>query len=395
MDYRFDFENEDYDSFLKFIKKAGLTLNCPVIHIAGSNGKSSTANILAHIYKEAGYHVGLFLNRFVSHPCEMIAIDGNKMDSADFSKIEAEFAKLFDKFDLSAFQRAFAIALSYFAKQKLDICIVETGLGGSSDATTIHYPNLALAIISTISLEHTSLLGTTLSQIGIEKCGILMEKVPVLFAKLDETCKPVMVEHALSLSCPIHDVDEAHHVHFELDGFHFDYGGMHDLVLKSKAQYDIENAALALEAVAILQHQFKVSEEAIRKGLKGASLPGHFEIRNNIIFDVAENPNAIEALVKSLRVLGGNKPIHAIFASLRGHNIAVNLPLLDNYVNSITLTTFDDDRARNEDDYALFAPDYEAAPTYQEALEKILEANPDSWVLVTGSEAFVYSCMKE
>lgn len=394
MEMRFDFASEDYDSYLKAIKKSGLGCSCPVIHIAGSNGKSSTANLLSAIYEASGRKVGLFLNHFVSHPREMIQINHEMIALEEYEKIEKNLSKISDKFDLSSFQRIFMIALSYFESAKLDLCVIETGLGGSLDATHIHYPKLALCLITNVSLEHTELLGTTLSQIGNEKCGIFQERVPVLFGPLDDSCKPTMVDLALSLDCPIHNVDEPHFVQLKEDGFHFDYGGKHDLRLDSFAHYDLSNACLALEAVAALENAFPVEEEAIRKGLAIKPLPGHFQRIDNILFDCAENPAAMTALMRSLAIFRA-KQVDVIFASSREQNIAVELPLIDNYVHSITLTTFEGSDARVEDDYFLFAPDYLSSPSYEDAKKTLLEAEPNALLVVTGNMEFVFDCLKK
>lgn len=390
----FDFANEDYGRYLQLIDKSKFGLNIPVIHIAGSNGKSSVASVLASIYESAGYSVGLFLNTYVSDPSEMIQINGSPIPQDEYDAIYQRSAKLFEKYGASEFQKNFGIALAYFQSKPLNICIIETGLGGAEDATNIIYPKLALSILTNVSLEHTDLLGTTLSQIADVKTAIFAEGVPVLLGKLDDTCKDTVVDYALSLHCPIHHVDEAHHIEHREDGFHFDYGGMHDLVLARHAQYDIYNARIALEAISILREAFPVSEDALHRGLKAKLLPGHFDLRGNILFDGAENPCAMQELMKSLSIFAG-RHIHAIFASAQGQNIAVELPMIDNYVDSITLTTWDEEDARTEDDYFLYAPDYESSPSFMEAKKKIEENDPDALILVTGNLRFVYACMKE
>lgn len=390
----FDFENEDYDAFVKFVKKAGLGLNAPVIHIAGSNGKSSTAHLLSSVYEKAGYRVGLFLNQYFSSPREMISINHEPIKSVDYKKIEAGFSKLFEKFDCSAFQRVFAIALSYFASNKLDLLIIETGLGGALDATNIRYEDKALSIITNISLEHTDLLGTTLSQIANEKSGIFQDRVPVLLGKIDENCKETIVANALALSCPISNVDDPHNVSLK-HGATFDYETHIGVELSSRALYQVPNACLVIEAVYTLSHRFNVSEEALREGLKAADLPGHFELSNGILFDVAENPFAMYGLASSVGVYAPGDMAHVIFASLKGQNIAVELPFIDNYVNSITITTFDDERARTEDDYFLYAPDYEYAPSFLEAVKDLQSRFPGELIIVTGSAEFVFDCLSK
>lgn len=392
----FDFASEDYDSYLKFIKKAGLSLNAPVIHIAGSNGKSSTANMLAAIYEKAGYQVGLFLNTYFADPTEMIQINHTPIEKGEFNQIEAGFAKLFDKFDCSPFQRVFAIALEYFSKKKLDLVVIETGLGGAMDATNLPYPNKILSIITNISLEHTELLGTTLSQIAYEKSGIFQDRVPVLLGAVGENCKETLVEAALSAHCQIFNVDKPYNVRFDGESFCFDYGTLLQVKMKSNAAYDVSNACLAIEATINLSNHFRVDEQTIRDALAALDhLPGHFQLVDGVLFDGAENPFATEGLAHSIGAINPMGKAHVIFASLKGQNIAVELPLIDNYVDTITITTFDDERARVEEDYFLFAPDYESAPSFFDALKDLQTRFPGELIVVTGSMEFVYACLKE
>ncbi len=392
----FDFQAEDYDSYQKFIKKAGLSLDAPVIHIAGSNGKSSTANMIAAIYEKAGYQVGLFLNTYFVNPSEMIQINHVPMEMAEFQQIEAGFAKLFEKYDISNFQKAFAIALSYFAKKKLDLVVIETGLGGAFDATNLPYPNKLLSIITNISLEHTELLGTTLSQIAYEKSGIFQDGTPVLLGSVGDNCKETLVENALSSHCQIHEIGRPYNVFFDGQSFVFDYGTMLQIKMKSNAAYDVANACLAIEATICLAHQLNAGESIIREALASLDhLPGHFQLVDGILFDGAENPFAMEGLARSIGAINPNGTVHVIFASLKGQNIAVELPLIDNYVDTITITTFDDERARVEDDYFLFAPDYESAPTFFDAVKNLQTRFPGELIVVTGCMEFVYACLKE
>lgn len=392
--YEFDFEHEDHDAFLKFLKKEKLGLSVPVVHIAGSNGKSSTANLLAGIYEHAGYNVGLFLNTYFSSPREMIKVNHKDIDEASFSKIELQFAKIFEKFGLSGFQRVFAIALAYFSSLHLDLAIIETGLGGAYDATNILYDDKVLSIITNISLEHTDLLGTTLSQIANEKSGIFADRVPVLLGQVDESCKPTLVDAALGLSCEISSVDDPHNVALK-ECASFDYGTYLNVELSTKALYMIPNACIAIEATFALRNNFRVKEEDIREGLKTPNLPGRFELIDGVLFDGAENPFAMQGFAKSIFAYAVSGNAHAIFASERGQNIAVELPLIDNYVETVTITTFDNPLARVEDDYFLFAPDYESAPSFMYALAQLQSRFPGELIVVTGSLDFVFSAMKE
>ena len=395
MELHFDFANEDYESYLSFVRKEKISLSCPVVHIAGSNGKSSVAQLLFSLYLASGYKVGLFLNTYYSSAEEMILINGKPVETARVEAKMKEYAKPFDKFGLSDFQKIFVIACCLFGEEKLDLAIIETGMGGAMDATNIPYKDKALSIITNISLEHTEILGTTLSQIAYEKAGILVEGVPVLFGELDESCKETLIDASLTSSCPIHNADQAHNIAFDGSGFHFIYGGREDLYLPRLSQFDVKNASVALEAVSLLKERFPFKEETINQALAIKPLRGHMEAHGDILFDGAENAYAMNGLALTLPAFAAGKKVHVIFASKRGQNIAVELPLIDNHTDGITLTTFEGEDVRNEDDYFLYAPDYEYIPSFKEALASLNERFPEDKILVTGCLEFVYACLKE
>ena len=154
---RDDYQRENFDDFLK---KVGFKYSIPSIHIAGSNGKGSTANYLANIYRCHGLKVGLFTSPYLNNVNEMISINGEDIKNDVFESFIKDNEKLFNKYSLSPFEIQTFIALSYFEKEKCDIAIIECGMGGEIDATNIFKP--IAAIITSISLEHTAFLGRSL-----------------------------------------------------------------------------------------------------------------------------------------------------------------------------------------------------------------------------------------
>ena len=172
------YEREEFDNFLK---KEKFVFNVPSIHIAGSNGKGSTAYYLSYIYTLNGYKTALFTSPYYQSPVEMIKINNQNIPEEKFEKYLNEYKKLFDKYDLSEFEIEAFIALKYFQDEKCDIAIIECGMGGEYDATNIFTP--ILSIITSISLEHTNALGRSLSEIALHKAGIIKEEAPVLIDK--------------------------------------------------------------------------------------------------------------------------------------------------------------------------------------------------------------------
>ena len=178
---RGDYQRENFDDFLK---KVSFSYKIPSIHIAGSNGKGTTANYLANIYRAHGLNVGLFTSPFLDNVNEMISINGQNITDEEIISFIKENEKLFNKYSLSAFEIQTFIALSYFNKKGVDLAIVECGMGGEIDATNIFNP--ILSVITSISLEHTSFLGRSLCEIAYQKAGVIKDEIPVVTGILDD-----------------------------------------------------------------------------------------------------------------------------------------------------------------------------------------------------------------
>ena len=377
------------EAFDHYCAKRKLSLSCPVIHITGSNGKGSTAHYLESIYIKAGYKVAAFIKPAFYSVNETIRFQGEQISDEDLASLYKEHRKDIERFGLTSFEATVVLAYRYFNEKKPDIAIIEAGMGGVIDATNLEDLDTRLAIITTVSLEHTAYLGSTAPQIALHKAGIIKPEAPVLVGKRDDVCLNTIREEAKRFHCPVQVVGSYHFDHLVGGTFHFDYLAHKDVCLPTNAEYQIRNATLAIAAVDLLQEQFPVSEEALREGLNVAPLPGRLETLGRIVLDGAHNPEAIENLCRCLQSASKGRKIRALFASFRDKNIAVELPTLDNYVSGITLTTFDHPRARQEDDYFLYVEDHPFVANPKQALTALLENNPDDVILITGSLAFV------
>ena len=377
------------DHFDKYCKKEKLCLSIPTIHIAGSNGKGSTARFLEAIYLAQGYKVGAFIKPSFVCVNESIRLNGEEIDDQTLARLYKDESKAIAKYDLSAFEATVGIAYRYFEEKRPDIVIIEAGMGGGVDATNIDEMDTILSIITSISLEHTAYLGTTVSQIAYSKSGIIKEEKPILIGQLEDEAKNIVREYAEDMDAPFYEVDSFHFDQVLPDGYHFDYRPFKDLSVSTFSRYQLKNASIAIEATKILAETFPVSEEAVRKGLRCTLLPGRFEQVGNLIFDGAHNPEATKELVASLNRVRGGKRVHVLFASMRDKNIAVMLPELNRDFDHIILTTFDHPRARKEEDYFLYLGDYEFLSDPKKALEDLIHQFPDDLILITGSLAFV------
>ena len=384
---RDDYQRENFDDFLK---KVNFKYDVPSIHIAGSNGKGSTANYLANIYKEHGLKVGLFISPYLNEVNEMISINGNLINDDDFISAIKENEKLFNKYSLSPFEIQTYIALTYFEKNKCDIAIIECGMGGEIDATNIFNP--IAAVITSISLEHTSYLGRSLCEIAYQKAGIIKERVPVITGILQEEALNTVVEVSKeNLSQLFVAVDPANVVYDDY-GYNFAYLTYKNLRINSAASYSLKDACIAIETVKALLDTYPVTEEEITKGLMETFMPARMEIITKdplLIIDGSHNPEGVQNMVTSLPVIANGKDIHVLFACFKDKNIERMLAFLGEYSKDIILTTFPNRRSRVEEDYFLYLDDYSFNDDPLDALKQMRESYPEDAILVTGSLAFV------
>jgi|GEM_PF-530407 dihydrofolate synthase/folylpolyglutamate synthase len=379
------YERDEWDAF---VAKTKLRIAFPFIHITGSNGKGSTAHYLYEIYRAEGYKVALFSKPYFRQVNEMMEVNGKLITDEDFARIFTLREKEIKAGNLSSFEIETYIALAYFNEQKPDLAIIECGMGGATDSTNLAEAIPVLSIITTVSLEHTSFLGRTVSEIARNKAGIIKAKAPILVGKLEDSASDVIKDIARKRESPFFPVDDFHNERYEAPYYHFDYRPYGDLRISTPAKYQLSNAAVALEGVKILQGRFPVKEASLRAGLLASPLPCRLERHQNIILDGAHNPEAVEALMESLVPLAGDKPIHVVFASYRDKNIAVELPRIGRESKDITLTTFASPRARQEEDYLLYEGDYPFDPDYKNAIASLAAQFPEDIILVTGSLAF-------
>ena len=383
---RGDYQRENFDDFLK---KVSFSYNVPSIHIAGSNGKGTTANYLANIYRAHGLNVGLFTSPYLDNVNEMINVNGQNITDEEFIAAIKENEKLFNKYSLSAFEIQTFIALNYFKKKGVDLAIIECGMGGEIDATNIFNP--ILSIITSISLEHTSFLGRSLCEIAYQKAGVIKDEIPVVTGILDDEAIKTIVEVAKERNSQVIVSVEPAKVVYDNYGYTFAYSTYTDLRINSSAAYSLKDACIALEAIIKLLGTYPVSEEEIREGLAKTYMPVRMEILSEkpfIIVDGSHNPEGVQNMVKSLQNVAQGREIHILFACFRDKNIERMLAYLGEYSKDIVLTTFPHKRARTMEDYFLYLDDHSYNENPEEALKELVTNYPDDAILIVGSLAF-------
>lgn len=274
--------------------------NYKIIHVAGTNGKGTVCTLLAHTLTCAGYKTGLFVSPHLINPTERMQINGREISEENFKKSVQAVLRMQQE-PLNFFELLTAAAFVYFATQKADYAVLETGLGGCKDPTNVCMP--VLSIITSIGLDHTQILGGTLAQIAAEKSGIIKPGVPVLRGELSPEAATVVEQAAFAKKAPLTWIKEGEPF-FQKD---YDFaqgftrlqaadGQMWKLHLLGGKQ--TQNACIVYQAA----RQLGVPESIIKTAFETVHLPGRFECiqkgGTRFILDGAHNPQAVQALLE-------------------------------------------------------------------------------------------------
>lgn len=288
----------------------------PSIHIAGTNGKGSTSAMTAAILSSAGFNVGLFTSPHLLNFGERIKINNNEISEADIISIADEIRQSIvnlKRLSLTFFEFITAMCFLYFMRKKVDIAVIETGLGGRLDSTNVILP--LITVITNISCDHQRFLGNTIEQIAEEKAGIIKESVPVVCAQQENSVLNILEKKSRDKRSQmfLYDRDfKATQLYEDIGRNVLNYEGelkFDNLELSLLGKHQITNAALALktsELVAKISPEYKkrITPVAIRSGLAKTNLRGRLEIISHnpdILIDGAHNPAAALALAESLK----------------------------------------------------------------------------------------------
>ena len=315
--------------------------NFKCIHVAGTNGKGSVSHTLASVLQSAGYKVGLYTSPHLRDFRERVKINGEMIPEDAVVDFVASHNKKFEELSPSFFEMTVALAFDYFAKEKVDIAVIEVGLGGRLDSTNIIDP--LLSVITNISFDHTSLLGNSIPVIAGEKAGIIKNNTPVVIGEEHEESKFVFIDKANSKSAPIiFAEDEYEFVSSDLEdnSRKITFKDLHtskQISLSSDllGVYQIKNIRTALVAINQLnQIGFNLSEEIIKEGIskivEQTSLLGRWQRlgdRPRIICDTGHNVAGVSEILKQLGSLEYDK-LHMLIGMVDDKDIDEVLSLL-------------------------------------------------------------------
>lgn len=357
------------------------------IHIAGTNGKGSTAFMIAEILKNSEYKTGLFISPYIERFNERIQINNETIPDDSLAEIVSQIKKVIDASGISIPEFALntCIALCWFYQNNCDIVVLETGLGGRLDSTNI-IENPLVSVITAIGLDHTMYLGNTIEEITLEKCGIIKENSPVVVYPIQkESVFDIIRQDAKLKNSELYIADVPKIT---------DNGTViisdKSYTLGLKGDFQAYNAATVIKTIEIIRkYGYSISDYDIYSGLKKASNPARFEsFGTRIILDGAHNPQAIIALCDALKKL--NKPVYFCIAMMEDKDCAESAEIISANSDGIIITQLDMPRCCNADKLAGYFKKYTDKVHINvnpaEAIEDALKiAPPDSIICICGS----------
>jgi dihydrofolate synthase / folylpolyglutamate synthase len=363
------------------------------VQVGGTNGKGSICAFLESILRAAGHRVGLYTSPHLVRVNERIQVGGVPIDDETLgTRIVEVLRKAPAAMEATYFELGTLVALEHFAREEVEVAVLEVGLGGRLDATTAARPRLTA--LARVGMDHMEFLGDTLEAIAREKAAILRKGVPGVVAEQRPEAFAVIETCASWVGAPL--LVEGRD--FSLDGLGRYRGqelALDGLALGLHGAHQHHNAAVAITCAHFLERQrVPVGAEAIRTGLQRTRWPGRLEQVSGhppLLLDGAHNEDAVEALVAALEAVPyAGRPVHLVFGVVSDKNVEPMLRMLLPRCASATFTPVPTPRSRPPADYLSLArslcPAVDVAPSPEEALSRArLRAGPDAWVLVAGS----------
>ena len=325
----------------------------PYLHIGGSNGKGSIAAFTSSVLECAGYKTGLYTSPYLEQFTDRMSVNGAEISGEHLAELASALKPLTERIAAdptlgqpTEFEVVTALALTFFAEMKPDIVVLEVGLGGRLDATNVVSP--LVSVINTVSLEHTQILGDTITAITREKGGIIKNMTPLVTQATQEAL-PVLEDICRGKEAPLYRLGRDFHnevVSSDLEGQVFHYYGLHRnfsaLQIPLLGEYQINNASVALAALELLEEKgFPWDEESLRRGLKTTHWPGRLEILGDhplLVIDGAHNAEAFRELRRVLLQLFSKRKLILVLGFLADKAAAELLPEIVPDAEAVILT---------------------------------------------------------
>lgn len=373
----------------------------PVLHVTGTKGKGSVCALAAAALQAAGLRVGLYTSPHLLDYAERIQVNATPIPHAHLVETLEDLKPYIAQVPyLTTFEITTALAFLYFARQNVDIAVIEVGLGGRLDATNIVRPQVS--VITSISYDHMAVLGNTLAQIAREKAGIIKEGRPVVSASQEQEALQVIEEVAKDRHAPLTLLSRdvfADRIGFDLNGqavrFWTRDGRQIETHLPLLGRHQVENAGVAVAALWNLQKQgIGVDDQAIRRGFASVHWPARFEIvrlKPPVIFDSAHNQASFRVLTQTLAETFPKHKVYLVFGASEDKLLEAMLQEIRPHIEKILLTRANHPRATELERLETLARqqglEFETYPTVAQAFTRALElaAQDGNAVVVAGS----------
>ncbi len=367
----------------------------PALHIAGTNGKGSTAAILHRVLTQAGYRTGLYTSPHLVSFTERIRVGDEEITPDEVVELAREIKDrvVASGVPLTFFEIVTVMALVYFARRRIDVGVIEVGMGGRLDATNLVQP--IVTMVTTISKDHEAYLGSDLLSIGREKAGIFKPGVPVVCGLMPPEVAALMKQQAEEKRSSCYFFGSEFGIFLKNESF-FDYKGtirnLSDIALALRGAHQRINAGVALAALEVASGCFPVDEPTIRDALQSVRWPGRFEVlreRPWVILDGAHNSEGVNALHDAVKTFRPGGRIKLLFAAMEDKDWRSMLSVLLPLVDQVMLTSVGMERCADPRMLAASLPRSMAHRVVDDAragLEILFEgAGSEDTILIAGS----------
>ncbi len=356
------------------------------VHVGGTSGKGSTATMIAAVLSASGKRTGLHVKPHLHSMTERAAIDGVPIERRRFAELLEEMIPAMERVTPefgkpTYYETLLALAFLYFARENVDVAVIEVGLGGRLDGTNVLLPQVA--VITSVGLDHTEILGNTIEEIAAEKAGIAKPGVPLVLGVERSDAVAVIEAHAQSVGAPV--IHAARVANLERED-----GERAFVVRTARSRYALElsvygafqrgNARTAIVALEALPENLRPSVASVERGLARLSIPGRMEIVEGcppIVLDIAHNAEKAERLAEALRERFPQRRMHALIAIGEGKDAPAILHALSPLISSFTVTSFEAAGRR---------------PVAPERLAELARAFAPARVVAGSDEAFARAC---
>lgn len=395
---------ERTERLLELLGNPHKKLKC--VHIAGTNGKGSTAAMITKILRGAGYKTGMYTSPCLEEFEERIQINGENIKKENLAELTARVRHAADRVleegldQPTEFEVVTAIMFLYFYEEKTDYAVIEVGLGGRLDSTNVMTPKVS--VIASISFDHTNILGNTLEEIALEKAGIIKEKVPVVLYPQKSEAEKVILEKAEKMHSRVYKVkrDEAEliKINYEDPSQSVQVKGIeniYNIKLPLLGEHQILNLALAVRAVEVLfkTEHIKIDKNMLENSLKDVKWIGRLETLNKkplLVIDGAHNIDGITSLRKNVERYFKYDKIYLLLGILADKQVSEMIDVIAPIAYKITALTPHNERAESAEELKKeiekVNPNVTASDDYEEALKLVLrEAGENDLILISGS----------